>query len=50
MSIKSKPNLFVAAIHPGTVYYLADRAPTVALRPLTALDQMYAYYGSDLAA
>ena len=50
MSIQSKPNLFVAAAHPGTVYYLADRAPTVALRALTALDQMYAYYGSDLAA
>jgi hypothetical protein len=29
--------------------YWAERARVVRLRPLTALEQMYAYWGSDLA-
>lgn len=46
MSIQLKPT---RAPNPAVVYYLADRAPVVRLRPLSPLDQMYAYWGSDLA-
>ncbi len=47
MSIQLKPT---PAPNPGQVYYLAEVAPVVRLRALTPLDQMYAYWGSDLAA
>jgi hypothetical protein len=38
-----------AKLSPAVSYHAAERAlvRNVALRSLTALDQMYAYYGSD---
>lgn len=47
MSAKPEP---MPAPNPGEVYYLANRAPLARLRPLTPLEEMYAYWGSDLAA
>lgn len=43
---------FPRRLRPSTLveaYFTADRGaePLVALRPLTALEQMYAYWGSD---
>lgn len=50
MSNHSLPRRPVA-IFPMAPYYQADRdaAPPVHLRPLTALEQMYAYWGYDRA-
>jgi hypothetical protein len=38
-----------SATYPVEPYYQSDpqAEPTVRLRPLTALEQMYAYWGSD---
>jgi hypothetical protein len=47
MSIQPEPN---PAPNPAVVYFVASRAPLARLRNLTALDQMYAYWGSDRAA
>lgn len=41
----------VAAINPSVAYHSAERAllRNVELRSMTAIDQMFAYYGADLA-
>ncbi len=50
--MSSQPQLKppLAAPLAGAVYYIGDRAPIAALRPLTTIEQMFAYWGSDLAA
>ncbi|MFC3084754.1 hypothetical protein [Tabrizicola soli] len=48
MSIHSQPRQ-ASAVPVDALYFQTDRQPEtpVRLRPLTALEQMYAYWGSD---
>ncbi len=39
----------IATPVPGFAYFVAPPFPVPDLRPMTALDTMYAYYGADLA-
>lgn len=50
MSVHPFPRRMTPAL-PIEPYYQPDQAaePPVRLRPLTALEQMYAYWGSDRA-
>ena len=49
MSVHPFPRQRMVAPPPLEPYYQADPVPrkTVALRPMTALEQMYAYWGQD---
>ena len=49
MSIHSLPQLPAPALPLGALYYADERpaSPAPRLRTLTALEQMYAYWGSD---
>jgi len=52
MSVHPFPNHEPKSAAPVEPYFTADPADLAAprLRPLTALEQMYAYWGSDRAA
>jgi hypothetical protein len=51
MSVHPSSKPFRAVLPPLEPYYAAEPVvvPAPALRPLTALEQMYAYWGSDRA-